>query len=164
MNEKQKDTYIAWLNDAHAMEMGLVTMLEKQVEETEGDPKMQSRIKEHLEETKRHAELIESCVERHGSNVSAGKDILSKMSSALSGTSMSMMSDAIVKNVHSSYAAEHFEIATYNTLRAAAEALGDNETAEICDQILVDEEMMAGWLIEQLPIVVENHLAKVMTD
>src|SRR5690606_21981073 len=133
MNDKQKETYIAWLNDAHAMEVGLVTMLEKQAKETEGMPEMNARIKEHLEETKRHAELVKACVDRHGGSTSTGKDVLSQISSTVSGLGTSMMSDAMVKNVHSSYAAEHFEIASYQTLRAAAEELGDSETVAVCD-------------------------------
>lgn len=159
MNDTQKDTYVAWLNDAHAMEVGLVTMLDKQVAETEDYPKIQARLREHLEETKRHAELVEGCVKRHSGNVSTGKDILSKITSAVSGAGMSLTSDAMVKNVHSSYAAEHFEIATYNTLKAAAILLEDQETARICDEILKDEESMARWLIGQLPMVVDDHLA-----
>lgn len=160
MNEKQKDTYIAWLNDAHAMELGLVTTLEKQVKETEDHPEMQARIKEHLEETKRHAELVKGCVERHGGSTSTGKDVISQMSAAISGLGMSMMSDAMVKNLHSSYSAEHFEIATYLTIQSAADFLGDEETSKVCDEILKDEARMASWLEEQLPSVVEGHLSK----
>ena len=161
MNDKQKDTYLAWLNDAHAMEVGLVTMLEKQVKETEGMGEMNARIKEHLEETKRHAEMVKACVERHGGSTSTGKDVLSQISSAVSGLGTSMMSDALVKNVHASYAAEHFEIASYNTIRAAAEALDDDETVAVCDAILKEEKKMADWLMGQLPGVVKDHLAEI---
>ena len=160
MNEKQKETYIAWLNDAHAMEVGLITMLEKQVKETEDKPEMNARIKEHLEETKRHAEMVKACVDRHGGSTSTGKDVLSQISSTVSGLGTSMMSDALVKNVHASYAAEHFEIASYKTLKAAAEALDDGETARVCTEILKDEERMADWLMGQLPTVVKDHVAK----
>ena len=160
MNDKQKDTYLAWLNDAHAMEVGLVTMLEKQANETEGMGEMNARIKEHLEETKRHAEMVKACVERHGGSTSTGKDVLSQISSAVSGLGTSMMSDALVKNVHASYAAEHFEIASYNTIRAAAEALDDDETVAVCDAILKEEKKMADWLMGQLPGVVKDHLVE----
>ncbi len=159
MNDKQKETYMAWLNDAHAMEVGLITMLEKQVEETKDKPEMNARIKEHLEETKRHAELLKACVDRHGGSTSTGKDVLSQVSSTISGLGTSMMSDALVKNVHAAYAAEHFEVATYNTLKAAAAELGDVETVRVCEEILKDEERMADWLMAQLPMVVKDHLA-----
>lgn len=33
MNDEQKKMYIAWLNDAHALEESLIVMLEKQIGE-----------------------------------------------------------------------------------------------------------------------------------
>ena len=164
MTEDQKKTYLAWLNDAHAMELGLVSVLEKQVEDTEGVPEMQSRIRQHLEETKQHAEKIATCIERHGSTPSTAKDFMSKMSATINGLGMSMMDDKMVKNVHSSYAAEHFEIATYTVIQAAAEELDDDETASICSDIIEDEIAMANWFIEQLPVVVEEQMQKDATE
>lgn len=158
MNDEQKDMYLAWLNDAHAMEMGLITMLEKQVKETENDSMMQERIRQHLEETKDHAEMVEGCIERNGGKVSTSKDLMSKMSAALNGFGMSMASDAMVKNVLNSYAAENLEIASYTAIKAAAEELGDVQTSAVCDKILEDEESMAEWLLEQLPTVVQRRI------
>ena len=158
MNEQQKDTYIAWLNDAHAMETGLITVLEKQVEETKDLPDMQARISTHLEETKRHAALIKECVERHNASVSGTKNFVSQASAAIGGLGISFMSDAMVKNVHNSYAAEHFEIATYTLLSAAASELGDTETVSVCKEILKDEHAMAAWLLEQIPTITRNHV------
>lgn len=158
MNDQQKSTYIAWLNDAHAMEEGLIKVLEGQIEETEGMPVMQTKLREHLEETKRHAELVRSCLARHGEEPSGGKDFLAKISAALNGMGMSMVDDAMVKNVHSSYAAEHFEIASYTVLRAAAEELGDSETVSVVSEIMVDEEDMAAWLYDQIPLAVAEHV------
>lgn len=160
MNEEQKNSLVAWLNDAHAMEEGLITMLEKQVEETEGKPEMQGRIREHLEETKRHAELVRSCLARHGTDPSGGKDLLAKVTSAVNGFGMSLTSDAMVKNVHSSYAAEHFELASYMVIRAAATELGDAETITVCDDIMADERAMAEWLAGQIPTAVGEYLQK----
>lgn len=158
MNDEQKKMLIAWLNDAHAMEEGLVQVLEKQIEETEGKPEMQDRLKQHLTETKRHAELVASCLARYDTEPSGSKDMFAKVSAAINGFGTSLLNDAMVKHVHSSYAAEHFEIGSYTVLRAAAIRLGDSETATICDQIIVDEQSMADWLIEQIPPAVETCL------
>lgn len=158
MTETQQKTLVSWLDDAYALEEGLVQVLEKQVEETADHPEMQSKLKEHLEETKRHAELVESCLTRYDTTPSRTKDIFSKMSATMNVYGMSFADDAVVKNVHSSYAAEHFEIATYTTIRAAAEELGDIDTVEVCNEILVDESDMAVWLADQLPLVVAQHL------
>jgi ferritin-like metal-binding protein YciE len=83
---------------------------------------------------------------------------MGKIGAAMGGLSMSIMEDAMVKNVHSAYAAEHFEIASYITIKAAAEELGDTETTAICDDILEDEYAMAEWVLEQIPLVVAEHV------
>lgn len=158
MNDEQKKTYVAWLNDAHAMEEGLITVLEKQVKETEGQPDMQAEVKQHLEETKRHRDLMEAALKRNDSSPSTTKDVMSKMGAMVNGLGMSMMSDAMVKNVYTSYGAEHFEIASYTALQAASRTLGDMETMDACESILQDEINMANFLLKQLPMVVEMQM------
>lgn len=160
MNDEQKNTLIAWLNDAHAMEEGLINVLNKQIEETEGKPDMQAKLREHLAETKEHAEMVRACLARYDNEPSGGKDLLAKASAAINSAGMSLADDAMVKNVHSSYAAEHFEIASYTVIRAAAMELGDTETAAVCDEILLDEQDMAAWLRDSIPVVVAEHLQK----
>ncbi len=51
------------------------------------------------------------------------------------------------------YASEHFEIACYRSLIAAAEEAGKPQVAEVCSEILEDEEAMADWIEEQIPEV-----------
>ena len=159
MNEEQKSSLIAWLNDAHAMEEGLIGILEKQIEETEGKPEMQGMLRQHLEETKHHAELVRSCLSRYDTEPSGSKDMLAKVTAAINGFGMSLSSDALVKNVHSSYAAEHFEIASYTVIKAAASELGDSETVAVCDQIIPEERAMGDWLLAQIPVAVSEYLS-----
>jgi ferritin-like metal-binding protein YciE len=101
---------------------------------------------------------VGSCIRRYGEEPSGGKDLLGTISSAIAGMGISLMHDKAVKNVHSSYAAEHTEIATYTVIRAAASEAGDMETVSVCDEILEDEKEMADFLLEQMPTVVNNHL------
>lgn len=158
MNESQKDMFVTWLRDAHAMEMGLVTTLEKQIAETEDTPEVQGRLQEHLAETRAHASSVEACLQRHGADTSGGKDALSQMMAAGKGIMMSMPHDSLIKNAMASYSAEHFEIASYTAIVAAAEALGDDETASACSDIIEDEINMANWLAEELPGLVKAHV------
>ena len=67
------------------------------------------------------------------------------------GLATGLAKDELVKNVLHDYGTEHFEIACYTSLAAAAEELGDQETARVCREILRDEEAMAGFLIGQVP-------------
>ena len=161
MNDKQKEVLISWLNDAHAMELSLIQNLEEMAKDAEhaGKGDIQARLEEHIEETRHHAEEIESCITRLGGSVSAIKDTFGKTMGFIQGSMKSLFSDVLVKNALEGYAAESMEIAAYTSLIAAAEDLGDMETADVCARILVDEERMADWVLEQIPIATRDHLA-----
>lgn len=152
------DTYLAWLNNAHAFELGLVSALEKQIGDAAALPDMRSKFEEHLEKTRRHATIVAECITRNGGDTSTLKDYASKAMAAVSGLTTSMVGDTLVKNVHSSYAAEHMEIASYTALIAAAETLDDTETSSVLEDVLADEVEMAHWLLEQLPSIVQHQL------
>lgn len=154
----QKDFLIKWLNDAYAMENSLVKVLENHAKDAEGHPEVQSRIQEHMEETRRHAERVEGCIQRLGGDTSTLKAGTAKVSGILQGMSTGAAQDELVKNAISDHAAERFEVASYGALIAAAEELGDRETASACRENLREDEEMARWLERQLPTVVRGFL------
>jgi len=153
-----RDTLINWLNDAHAMEKGLIEVLENHANDAEDHPHVRAKIEEHLEKTRRHADLVEQCVERLGGDTSALKTAVGKLSGWFQGLSTGAAGDELVKNAISDYAAEHFEIASYEALMSAAEALGEEVVVRVCEEILADEKEMAHWLEQNLPGMVQEHL------
>ena len=66
--------------------------------------------------------------------------------------------DTVVKNALGDYAAENFEVACYTSLIAAAERVGDHETADVCRQILRDEEEMVDWLKGYIPMLTQTFM------
>lgn len=68
------DTLIAWLKDAHAMEQSAINILEKQSKRLEHYPRMEAKVKEHLEVTRHQAELVKSCLKRYDADTSTMKD------------------------------------------------------------------------------------------
>ena len=152
------ELYLAWLNDAYSLEQSLVQVLERHVADANDHPQMQARLQQHLEETRRHAELVQSCIERLGSTTSALKSGMATVMGTLQGMSTRVAKDELIKNALADYSAEHFEIASYTSLIAAAQALGDQETAQICQQILRDEEAMQSWLAQQIPLITQEML------
>jgi ferritin-like metal-binding protein YciE len=50
------------------------------------------------------------------------------------------------------------EIASYRILMAAADALGDVQTASICEKNLSEEEAMAEWLAENIEPLTREYL------
>ncbi|NTU78866.1 MAG: ferritin-like domain-containing protein [Chloroflexales bacterium] len=155
-----RDTLVAWLKDAHALENNVIQTLEKHVDEVKAYPEMQAKLRQHLEQSRRHAVLVESCLNRHGESTSGVKEAIGAVSGFMQGIASGAAADTVVKNALGDYAAEHFEIAAYTSLKAAAQYLGDDETARICDQILSDEKDMARWLEQQIPSVTQLFLGE----
>ena len=141
-----EEIYVAWLNDAYGMENALVQVLQNHAKDAQDHPQMHAKIQEHLDKTRQHAELVKGCIERRGGSTSAVKT--------------GMAEDELVKNGIADYAAENFEIASYQALRTAAHDLGDEQTAQVCQQILADEQDMANWLAQHLPEAVEEIIRK----
>ncbi len=153
------DLLVAWLNDAHAMEKGIVEALEKQVKLAEDHPQVKSGIERHLETTRNHVRLVEECLSELGESPSAVKGGLATVASKLQGLTMGAADDNLVKSALNDYAAEHMEIASYSALQVAAEQVGQTGIARTCDQIRQEEEQMAAWLMEQMPALVREAVA-----
>jgi ferritin-like metal-binding protein YciE len=153
-----KELVIAWLNDAHAMEKALVQVLEHRVKDAEGYPETQAMDQQHLEETKRHAELVKGCIEQLGGNVSMVKSVLGTMIGVTQAPMTGFARDEIVKNALMDYAAEHFEVASYQALIAAATDIGQPEIAATCEQIMREDQAMADRIEQNLPAIVTQRM------
>ena len=151
---------MAWLRDAHAMEKQAETMLSAMAGRIESYPEVKTKIETHLAETRRQADMLQSCIERRGGDTSTLKDLMGKFMAMGQGVSGALVDDEIVKGSMASYTFEHMEIAAYKVLIAAAEACGDPETSAVCQRILQEEVAMANWLAENLPAVTAKFLAR----
>lgn len=142
----QQQTVLSWLKDAHAMEVSAVPTLKDHAAAAEGYPDVQAKLNEHANATRRHAYLVVGCIERLGGHPSALKETVGTVMGKVTGVANLPAKDTVIKNALGDYAAENFEVACYKSLVAAAEKLGDQETADVCRRILRNEEEMAGWL------------------
>ena len=159
-----RDTLSTWLKDAYAMEQGIVEILERQIDQFDDMPDAQSKIRQHLELTRNHAERVRGCVERLGDDVSRVKSGMANVLGAVQGMSTGMAKDKMVKNAMGNYAIEHFEIASYMALMTAAREMGHEDIAMICEGIMQEEQEMAQWLEQSLPLVTRTHLAMAVHD
>ncbi len=128
------------------MEVGAIPTLKDHAAAAKGYPDVQAKLSEHVDVTRRHAYLIEGCIERLGGRPSAFKEVVGSVMGKVTGVANLPAKDTVIKNMLGDYAAENFEIACYKSLIAAAEMVGDKETADVCGRILRDEEEMGGWL------------------
>jgi len=159
-----REQVTAWLKDAYSMEMGLVPVLENHAKDAKDHPQVQARLQQHAEETRRHADLVKGCIERQGENVSALKTAAGGLIGTMQSVATAPFKDDVVKNALADYAAENFEIACYKALIAAAQQVGDQQTAQVCQQILREDEAMAFWLDQNLPMVVQATIREKAAD
>lgn len=152
-----------WLRDAHAMEQQAETMLKAQAERLEHYPELRARIVEHIEETRGQQGVLDGIMSRRGIENSVLKDLGGKLAAFGQGVGGMMNSDEVVKGAMAGYVFENLEIASYTALIGAANAVGDLATAAACEQILVQEQAMAAWLLENLPQITTAFLARSAT-
>lgn len=158
MSTSANDLLISWLNDAHAMETALVEILEHQVKDAEKYPAVQVRLQQHLEQTRRHAEIVKGCVDRLGGSTSSVKSGMANMFGKVQAMSTGPAEDEMVKNALADYGAESFEVASYRALIAAAMEIGEAQVATACQEILREDEAMAQWIEQNLPLLVKQTL------
>jgi len=156
----QKDLYLAWLNDAHAMEQGLIPVLKNHANDAKDFPALQTQYQEHLDQTRRHADLVKGCIDRLGGTVNPVKSGIGQVTGAIQGISTAAAKDEVVKNALADFAAENFEVASYLALIQAAEELGDRETPMVCEQIRREDSDAADWFERNIPMLVSEFLQR----
>jgi ferritin-like metal-binding protein YciE len=155
---RDKEIVVDWLNSAYAMEKGLVPILENHAKDADRHPNVRARIEQHVEETRRHADLVKGCLEQLGEEPSRLKSAVSGRMGKVQSVAPGPFKDEEVKNALSDYATEHFEIAAYRALSEAARAIGEEGIATTCEQICREEQEMANFLEQNLPNTVRDAL------
>jgi len=160
----KREQFIAWLGDAHAMEVGIVSTLEKHAADAKGQPKVVGALKKHLNETKKHATAMKQALASVGGSHPVIREGISKVVNLVAGFGTSAVADTPVKNAIADFATEHFEIACYTSLVQTATELGESKIAAACKTILKEEEAMAKTLKALFPQVNATYLATLDDD
>ena len=157
-NAGSNDILVAWLRDAHAMELALVPVLENHAKDAERYPEMQKRLQQHALQTQRQADLVAECIRQLGEEPSTVKSTVARVMGAVQSVATSAFRDEIVKNTLQDFGTENFEIGCYRVLVEAARATGHQDIARVCDEIMHEEEAMARFLEQNLATAVHDVL------
>jgi ferritin-like metal-binding protein YciE len=141
---------LEWLNDAYAMELAIIPVLENHADDANRHPEIRRRDLQHLKETKQHAKDVKRCIEHLGGKPSVTKKALARITGAMQSMATEPFEDEIMKNFISDYATEHFEIACYRSLILAANDAGHPKIAAVCEEILDEELAMAEWIEDNM--------------
>ena len=151
---KQLNTYLA---DAHAIEQQ-ATQLLKKAPGLVGAKELAAAFEEHLEQTQRHAELMEQRLEARGGSPSALKDAALRLGGMSAGFFFKAQPDTPAKLAAFAYAFEHLEVAAYELLKRVAARARDDETGAAAAAILVEERAAAATIHEQFDAALDASL------
>jgi ferritin-like metal-binding protein YciE len=145
------DTYISGLKNAHALEKQALQLMERQVERIESYPEVGQLLRTHIRETEQQVQRIDEILHTFGEDRSILKDMATQISGNLAAIAHSVMPDEILKNHFANHAFENFEIASYESLIAMAEATGHHGHVTALRTSLGEEEKTARLLREMTP-------------
>jgi ferritin-like metal-binding protein YciE len=154
----RKDDLLSWLRDAHAMETATVDNIERLIGHAGRYPEIKARLERHLESSRRQVTEIEDQLKKLGSDTSTLKDLAMRFTGRVQPWLASLSPDDMPKNCIAGHAWEHFEIASYRSLEAAAEDLGIAELRDMCARFVREEEEMADFFLHHLAAVTRQHL------
>jgi ferritin-like metal-binding protein YciE len=137
---KAREWLIQWLRDAHAMEEQAETMLSGQASRLDSYPDLKQQIERHLEETRRQAQRLRTCLDRIGEGSSTLKDVSGKLMAIAQSVSGVFAGDEVMKGSLAGY------------------------IARVCEENRREEIAMADWLKNHLPTTTTKFLARAETD
>ena len=155
--EEHKQELVKFLQDAHGMEQQSLQTLQAAVA-VAGDPQLESLYQGHIMETQTHLELLKERLEAHGASRSLTKDLGGRLTAGVHGLGIVAGPDTPAKLLAVAYSFEHFEIAMYELLKRVADRVGDSDTVEMAEKILVNERQAAEKLAASYDLALERSL------
>lgn len=140
--KSMRDLFIDELRDVYNAEKQLTKALPKMARAAHSDA-LKAAFKQHLEETQGQIERLEQVFEKLDTRargklchameglVEEAKDIMEE------GLEPDVLDAALIAAAQK---VEHYEIASYGTLQAYAEALGEKEVAKLLEETLKEEK------------------------
>ncbi|WP_085810758.1 ferritin-like domain-containing protein [Sphingomonas sp. TZW2008] len=157
----QKDRYqallVSGLVNAHAVEKQALSIMTPQVSRIENYPEVADRLRLHIDETNSQIARLDEILAGFDTSGSTLKDIGLSMSGGMAAIAHSVAGDEILKNSFANYAFEHFEIAAYKSLLVLAEDGGFASATSLLQASLGEEQAMAQWIDETLPVVTRRY-------
>lgn len=145
------DLFLHELKDVLSAEEQITEALPTMAQSAKGE-ELRTALNRHLEETRDHAGLVRELIEAMDARPKAERceamaGIIKEAQSLLKAKADPAVHDAAI--IAAAQKVEHYEIATYGTLREWAEQMGHEDAANILQRIL-DQEIDADEALTQV--------------
>jgi ferritin-like metal-binding protein YciE len=149
--------YVSELRDLYSAENQLLKALPKMAEGA-SSPDLKDAFEQHLEQTKGHLERLERLFQQldespKGKTCQAMKGLIEEGSEILKEEGEESVLDAGM--IVAAQKVEHYEIASYGSVRTFANLLGEDEAAKLLQSTL-DEESETNEILNRLAETVVN--------
>lgn len=160
-----KNLYISELRDLYSAENQLLKALPKMANGA-SSPELKDAFEQHLEQTKGHVERLEQLFEQldespKGKTCQAMKGLIKEASEVLEEDGEDSILDAGM--IVAAQKVEHYEIASYGSVRTFANLLGQDDAARLLQSTL-DEEFETNEILNRLAESVVNPEALTETE
>jgi ferritin-like metal-binding protein YciE len=150
--------FITGLKNAHALEKEALSIMGRQIDRLEQYPEMADRLRQHSAETEEQIRRLDAILMDNGESSSGLKDAALGFMGNMAALGHAAAADEVLKNSFANQAFENFEIASYRSLITIAEAGGFNGAIPLLQTTLREEEAMAAWCAESIPMVTRRFL------
>ena len=136
------DLLLNELRDIYHAEKQLLKALPKMAKKSHSD-KLRAAFETHLEETQGQVDRLEQVFEKLGTSARAKRceamaGLIEEAGEMMDEIKTPEVLDAAL--ITAAQKVEHYEIASYGSVRALAEALGEKEAAKLLDETLAEEK------------------------
>jgi len=159
-NETVKNIFITGLQNAHALEKEAIQLMQRQVERFENYPEMSQLLQTHIRETEGQIQRLDEILHTFGEDRSLLKDMATQFMANMAAAGHMPMADEVLKNTFANHAFENFEIASYKSLIAMAEAAGHSRFIPSLQQTLQEEEKTAQAIRDMIEPITQKYLMR----
>src|SRR4051794_31553969 len=153
MADSKRDILIVGLRNAYGLEGQALSTMRNASDRLQNYPQLKAAVDQHIKETERQQQMVEEALGRFGETPSTLKEAAMKLAGNLQAMTHALAGDEVLKDLFALFAFEHFEQASYRSLIAMAEEVGEASVAQTCREILRQEEAAGqklGGMIEQI--------------
>lgn len=156
---RAKDYLAEWLADAYGMETSLYNHMTYDLTKVTGHGEIEDKLQEFLDMGVRHLNALDERITAlDGETSSTNRGGIAEFMGLMQHAWYASSDMQLVKKYVATYAAARFEVATYSAIVSAARELGDDETANLCQQLLHDDDEMARWLMNHMQQTIQRDM------
>ena len=154
-----RDVFLVGLKNAHAMEKQALSIMQPQLNRLRHYPEMSQRLEAHISETEAQIGRLDEVLEAVGESSSGVKDTFLSSVGSMAALGHVTAGDEVLKNSFANLAFENYEIAAYISLITTARASGETHALTALEANLAEDQRMAEWVAEHIPLVTETYIS-----